>query len=61
MGGSTLAAQIVLRGPSLPQVGRDLFLILNPQNHHKSESLDTKISIQSVTSIQRRRIIAKDE
>ena len=35
--------------------------ILNLPNHHKSESLDTKISIQSVTRIQRSRIIARDE
>ena len=36
-------------------------VILNPPNHHKSESVDTKISIQSVTSTQRSRITAKDE
>ena len=33
-------------------------VIFNPPSHHKSESLDTKISIQSVTSIQRSRITA---
>ena len=34
-------------------------MIFNPPSHHKSESLDTKISIQSVKSIQRSRITAK--
>ena len=34
-------------------------VIFNPPSHHKSESLDTKISIQSVKSIQRSRITAK--